>query len=107
MITITVSLPDGKEQVLEAKESGTVMEALRDAAVPIRAACGGAMACATCHVHVAPQWQDRVGAAGDEEADLLDDSDYHSSASRLCCQINCANTLDGLNVALQLDALED
>lgn len=104
---ITVSLPDGQEQVVEAKESGTVMEALRDAGVAMRAACGGALACATCHVHVAAEWLDRVGPPGSEEADLLDDSDYHSAASRLCCQINCASTLDGLNVALQLDALED
>lgn len=104
---ITVSLPDGRERVVEAKESGTVMTALRDGGVPIRAACGGALACATCHVHVAPEWRERVGLAGDEEADLLDESDYHSAASRLCCQINCTRTLDGLNVALQLDALED
>lgn len=104
---LVVSLPDGQEQTVQAKESGTVMEALRDAGVPIRAECGGAMACATCHVHVAPDWEARVGPAGDEEADLLDDSDYTTDASRLCCQINCTSTLDGLNVALQLDALED
>lgn len=104
---ITVVLPDGQEQAVAGKESGTIMEALRDAGVPIRAACGGAMACATCHVHLAPAWLDKVGAAGGEEADLLDDSDYYTNASRLCCQINCADTLDGLNVALQLDALED
>lgn len=104
---ITVVLPDGREQLITAEDSGTIMTALRDGGVPIRGDCGGVLACATCHVHVAPEWFAQVGPAGDEEADLLDESDYHTQTSRLCCQINCASTLDGLNVALQLDALED
>jgi 2Fe-2S ferredoxin len=83
------------------------MEALRTGGVPIRAECGGAMACATCHVHVLPGWREAVGPAGDEESDLLDDSDYHTEASRLSCQIDCTDRLDGLNVALQLDALDE
>lgn len=83
------------------------MAAFRDNGVPIRAECGGAMACATCHVRVDQAWIQQTGIAGNEEADLLDDSDYSDQMSRLSCQINCTNALDGLKVALQLDALED
>lgn len=104
---IRVVLPDGREQDVAGKNGQTVMEALRDGNVPIQANCGGALACATCHVHVAPEWQELVGMPGDEEADLLDGSDYHTERSRLCCQIYCTDRLDGLNVALQLDALDD
>jgi 2Fe-2S ferredoxin len=104
---IFIALPNGQEQEVEGKPGISVMEALRAGGVSIRAECGGAMACATCHVHVAPAWAGAVGPADAEECDLLDDSDYQTRASRLSCQIDCTNSLDGLNVALQLDALED
>ncbi|MEQ8733858.1 MAG: 2Fe-2S iron-sulfur cluster-binding protein [Rhodospirillaceae bacterium] len=107
MIKISVTLPDGAEQTVSAKPGDSVMAALREHGVPIRAECGGAMACATCHVRVDEAWIQRTGVAGDEEADLLDDSDYSDQTSRLSCQINCTSALDGLKVALQLDALED
>ncbi|MEQ8508821.1 MAG: 2Fe-2S iron-sulfur cluster-binding protein [Rhodospirillaceae bacterium] len=107
MIKISVTLPDGNVQTVSAKPGDSVMAALREQGVPIRAECGGAMACATCHVRVDEAWIQRTGVAGDEEADLLDDSDYSDQASRLSCQINCTSALDGLKVALQLDALED
>jgi 2Fe-2S ferredoxin len=82
------------------------MDAMRAAGVPVRAECGGAMACATCHVHVDAAWISKTGRAGDEEMDLLDMSDYRAENSRLACQIKLAPALDGLVVALQLDAAE-
>jgi 2Fe-2S ferredoxin len=106
-MVVNVSLPNGQVMSVESKAGQSVMAALRDGGVPIRAECGGAMACATCHIHILQEWLDRVGPPGDEEADLLDDSDYATAASRLACQIDCVAPLDGLNVALQLDALED
>jgi ferredoxin, 2Fe-2S len=83
-----------------------VMQLLRNAGIPVTAACGGAMACATCHVDVAPDWRSKVGPAGDEESDLLDMSDYRTEGSRLSCQIPANLGLDGLQVTLQLDAFE-
>ncbi len=82
------------------------MDALRLGGVPVRAECGGAMACATCHVQVDPAWIDKTGRAGDEEMDLLDMSDYRNEYSRLACQVKCSPALDGLVIALQLDAFE-
>ena len=49
---ILVSLPDGQEFKVEGKAGTSVMEAMRNQGVPVRSECGGAMACATCHVHV-------------------------------------------------------
>ncbi len=106
-MNIVVVLPDGQERQVGGKSGITVMAALRDGGMPIRAECGGALACATCHVHVTSEWQQVVGRPGVEEAELLDDSDYAAPESRLSCQIDCADHLDGLKVALQLDALED
>ena len=83
------------------------MEVLRDGGVPVRAECGGACACATCHVHVGEDWRTQAGKASEEETDLLEDSDYFvEGASRLACQIKLSDALDGLAVTLQLDAFE-
>ncbi len=103
---IVVTLPDGSARDVAAKPLTSVMSAMRDAGVPVRAECGGAMACATCHVHVDPAWIEKTGKAGGEEGDLLDMSDYRTDHSRLSCQIRMTSALDGLAVALQLDAFE-
>jgi ferredoxin, 2Fe-2S len=104
---IVVTLPDETVQELTVKSGGSLMETMRHAGVPVRAECGGAMACATCHVAVDPAWIDKVGRARGEELDLLDNSDYRTEFSRLSCQIRVTDALDGLNVELQLDAFED
>ena len=104
---IVVTLPDSTAHDVAAKSGSSVMESIRAAGLPIRAECGGAMACATCHVAVDPEWTARVGPPGGEESDLLDSSDYRTDASRLSCQIRVNDALDGLRVTLQLDAYED
>ena len=103
---IVVTLPDGSTRDVVAKPLSSVMSALRDAGIPVRAECGGAMACATCHVHVDPSWIEKTGKARGEEGDLLDMSDYRNDLSRLSCQIRMTPTLDGVTVTLQLDAFE-
>lgn len=105
-MNLTVVLPDGSARQVSCAGKGSVMECMRNAAIPIRAECGGAMACATCHVHVDQAWLAKVGRAGNEESDLLENSDYMTELSRLSCQMKCAPSLDGLTIALQLDALE-
>jgi ferredoxin, 2Fe-2S len=105
-MNLTVVLPDGSARNVTCATKGSVMESLRAAGVPVRAECGGAMACATCHVRVDDAWIAKTGRAGDDEADLLDMSDYRAENSRLSCQIKCTPALDGLSVALQLDAFE-
>jgi 2Fe-2S ferredoxin len=103
---LRVTLPDGSARDLEARTGRSVMETIRDSGVPIRADCGGALACATCHVVVDAAWVDRTGPASQDETDLLEGSDYRAPGSRLSCQIKMTAALDGLVVALQPDALE-
>ncbi len=103
---IVVTLPDDAVHELTAKSGNSLMETLRNAGLPIRAECGGAMACATCHVAVDPDWMPKIGAPGGEESDLLENSDYCTAYSRLACQIRLKDNLGGLRVTLQLDAFE-
>ena len=101
-MNLTVVLPDGSARQVSCTAKGSVMECMRESGVPISAACGGAMACATCHVHVDEAWIAKTGASGDEESDLLENSDYKIDRSRLSCQIKCSPAFDGLKLALQI-----
>jgi 2Fe-2S ferredoxin len=64
----------------------------------IEAECGGACACATCHVYVDEAWRDKTGKPSDMEEDMLDFAFDVQEGSRLCCQIKVSDTLDGLVV---------
>ena len=70
----------------------------------IDGACGGAMACATCHCYIAPEWVDRVetqdNEKSEEEDDMLDVAFDVRETSRLGCQIKVTDELDGLTVGL-------
>ncbi len=99
-ITIHVTDRDGHTHLLPAIEGWRVMEVIRDWGLPIRAECGGACACATCHVYVDRAWVDRLPAPTDEELDRLDDAPLVEANSRLACQILVRSDLDGLAVTL-------
>ena len=97
MAKITFIQPDGKQQVVEAEKGLTVMEAAKKAMVPgIEAECGGACACATCHVYVDAAWTAKVGKPAEMEADMLDFAFDVRDESRLSCQIKVSDALDGL-----------
>lgn len=101
MPTIHVTLRDGSARTIAATSGLSVMENLRDNGVDeILALCGGCCSCATCHVHVAPEWFERTGGPNADEADLLDTSDHRVATSRLSCQIAMIDALDGLAVAV-------
>ena len=91
----------GVENVLQAQEGMSVMEALRDGGYDeLLALCGGSCSCATCHVYVDPAWAAKVGAPSDDENDLLDSSDHRKDNSRLSCQMHMSAALDGLKVEI-------
>lgn len=100
MGVIHVKLPDGEHRALDAVEGWRVMEILRDHGLPIAAECGGACACATCHIHVAPDWVNRLHPARDDEEDKLDELFAVGLTSRLSCQIIWESELDGLELEL-------
>lgn len=79
----------------------SVMEgALNNSIAGIDADCGGACACATCHVLIDPDWVGRVASARGEEAEMLDLVPCSNERSRLSCQISVSPRLDGLVVHL-------
>ena len=90
----------GKSHDIEGNDGWTVMEALRDAGLPITAECGGACACATCHVYVEDGWLEKLPPQRAEEIDMLDMALAVQPNSRLSCQIACNATTDGIKVTL-------
>ena len=101
-IKVTFVQPGGVAQTLEVSPSGqSLMQVARARGVAgIAADCGGACACATCHVHVDPQWIEVVGRASGVEAEMLDLAAELSESSRLSCQIPLHPDLDGLRVTV-------
>lgn len=101
MPKITYIEKNGTEHVVEAEDGLSVMEAAVKNMVPgIDADCGGACACATCHVYVDPQWLDKVGKPETMEESMLDFAYEPKENSRLSCQIQISAKLDGLVVRL-------
>ncbi len=99
MAKITFIEADGKKHVCEGENGMTVMEvAIRNDVPGIDADCGGACACATCHVYVAEEWKEKTGSSSDMEEDMLDFAFDVRPGSRLCCQIKVSDELDGLVV---------
>ncbi len=101
MAKITFVEFDGTEHSVEAKKGTSVMEAaIRETVPGIDADCGGACACATCHVYVDEAFLEKVGAPGDMEQSMLDFAENVESNSRLSCQITVSDDLDGLIVRM-------
>ncbi|NIB43439.1 2Fe-2S iron-sulfur cluster binding domain-containing protein [Pseudomaricurvus alkylphenolicus] len=101
MPIVTFLNSDGSAHNVDAPAGSSLMEAAVDNLIPgILAECGGACACATCHCYVDEQWLGKVAVAGEEENQLLSAVLDQRSNSRLSCQINLSEELDGLVVHL-------
>nr|WP_321441225.1 2Fe-2S iron-sulfur cluster-binding protein [uncultured Hyphomonas sp.] len=99
MPKITYIDHDGTERTVEAKNGESVMEAAIKNSIPgIDADCGGACACATCHVYVEQSFMDKVGEQQEMEKSMLDFAENVQENSRLSCQITVSDELDGLRV---------
>ena len=99
MAKITYIEHNGTEHVVDVANGLTVMEGARDNNIPgIEADCGGACACATCHVYVDQAFMDKVGEQEEMEKSMLDFAENVQENSRLSCQITVSEDLDGLKV---------
>jgi len=99
MPRLIVTTREGEEREIVGEAGHSVMETLRDGGVDeILALCGGCCSCATCHVHVDPAFAAKLPPMGEDENDLLDSSSDRDETSRLSCQIEFTDTLDGLRV---------
>ncbi|MBN8485202.1 MAG: 2Fe-2S iron-sulfur cluster binding domain-containing protein [Sphingomonadales bacterium] len=91
----------GEEKEIEASAGVSVMEAIRDNGFDeLLALCGGCCSCATCHVYVDGAFADKVTPLSEDENDLLDSTDHRTENSRLSCQIEITDALDGLKVTI-------
>jgi ferredoxin, 2Fe-2S len=101
MPKITFIQPDGSSQVVEIQAGMTVMEAAKLNNISgVEAECGGACACATCHVYIDAAWVKTVGKPEPMEEDMLDFAFDVQEDSRLCCQIKVTPAIDGLVVRI-------
>ena len=91
---------DGVEHEVEGNSGLKVMEILRELDYGVAAICGGMCSCATCHVYVDPNWIDRVGDKSETEVMMLEEVCEPQPNSRLSCQIQLTEELDGLIVRL-------
>jgi 2Fe-2S ferredoxin len=99
MVKITFIQPDGTAQTVEAEVGMTVMETAKKNLIEgTEAECGGACACATCHVYVEEAWREKAGGPSEMEEDMLDFAFDVRPSSRLSCQIKVTEALDGLVV---------
>lgn len=101
---VNVKQPGGESLSLEAVDGWRLMEILREYGLPMAAICGGACACATCHIRIAAGWADKLPAPREDEEDMLDTVPNAGPGSRLSCQIIWDEALDGLEVELLADA---
>ena len=99
MPTVIVTTREGEVREVEGEIGLSVMEVLRDNGIDeILALCGGCCSCATCHVHVDPEFAAKLPRMSEDENDLLDSSSDRDENSRLSCQIEFGDALDGLKV---------
>ncbi|HWU50017.1 MAG: 2Fe-2S iron-sulfur cluster-binding protein [Asticcacaulis sp.] len=104
MPKITYIEHNGTEHVIEVRSGNSVMEGAVKNNIPgIDADCGGACACATCHVYVDEAWRDKTGTASVMEESMLDFANELQPNSRLSCQIIVNDDLDGLIVRMPAD----
>jgi len=99
-IILHVTTQDGAKHKLIALDGWRAMEVIRDYGLPIKAECGGACSCATCHVYVADNWSDKLIEPTTEEEDMLDEAFEVQENSRLSCQILMSEELSGLEIKL-------
>ena len=101
MPKLTVVTRNGEERTVTGDAGLSVMEVIRDNGFDeLLAICGGCCSCATCHVHVDPEFAAKLPPISEDENDLLDSALTRDEYSRLSCQIPFGEALDGLRVRI-------
>jgi 2Fe-2S ferredoxin len=97
MVKLVVTDRRGRVVDVDARPGLSVMENIRDLDDSVEAICGGMCACATCHVYIDPSWAERLPPRSYEERLMLQDLEaFDAARSRLSCQIEVSDALDGL-----------
>ena len=93
---VRLAAPDGSVINAEARAGDNLLRVAQNAGLPLEGTCEGQMACSTCHVVIDREWFDRLPPASEEEDDMLDLAAGVARTSRLACQIDLTEDLDGL-----------
>ena len=90
---------DGKEYQLAGRERASLMEILKQGGLSLEALCGGSCMCATCHVYIDPAWLDMLLPPTEAETGTLqEEAEEIQANSRLSCQIQWHEGLDGIRL---------
>lgn len=100
MPKVIFNLADGTQREIAVEVGKSLLDIAWDNDLDVEGACGGVMACSTCHVIVDPDWIDKLPLPGEEEEEMLDLAWGLTRTSRLGCQITMTEALDGLEVSL-------
>ncbi len=100
MANITFLTSDNEKIVLEGNSGNVMQLAVNNGVKGIDGDCGGVCSCATCHVFVAKKDIEKVGKASSIEVDMLELADDANEFSRLCCQIEISDALDGVELTV-------
>lgn len=103
-LTVTFIDPKGAAIACEAEPGDNLLRVGQAAGLPLEGTCEGQMACSTCHVIVAAEWFDKLTEASEEEEDMLDFAAGARRTSRLSCQIDLTQELDGLTVSVPAES---
>ena len=99
--TLVVVDRSGQEHALQAETGRSLMEVMRDGGLhELLALCGGCLSCATCHVHIDPEFLGGLPPMSEDENALLDSSEHRNERSRLSCQITLSDSLSGLRLTI-------
>ena len=98
--------PQGNIVTAEAEPGDNLLRVGQAAGLPLEGTCEGQMACSTCHVIVADAWFDRLQPASEEEDDMLDLAAGVQRTSRLSCQIDLEEWMDGMEIAVPAESLD-
>ena len=100
MANIRVKDRAGNLLEIQGETGSPLMYSLRNMDNGVDAVCGGLCSCATCHVYISADWQDRFAAPAEDDADLLEELDNTREGSRLSCQLTFTDELDGLELEI-------
>ena len=105
-IGVTFIDPRGNRVEASAEPGDNLLRVGQGAGLPLEGTCEGQMACSTCHVIVAAEWFDRLHEASEEEEDMLDFAAGARRTSRLSCQIDLTDNMDGLTVTVPAESAD-
>ena len=100
MLNVLFLTADGKKVTVRAHAGDCLLDVAQAAGMPLEGTCEGQMACSTCHVIVAPEWFEKLKPASNDEEDMLDLAAGVTRTSRLSCQIELSEALDGIELRI-------